>query len=760
VTDPRSSNGQRFLLRAAGGLLALACAGGAVLAKPSFEEPAGAGPVVYHARRALAEIVIDGHVDEPAWADALRLELDYEVSPGENVPPPVRTDLLVAYDDSNVYFAFKAYDPDPARIRARYSDRDKAWSDDWVGVVLDTFNDQRRAYELLCNPLGVQMDALNDDVLENYDDSWNAIWRSAGRITEQGYEVEMAVPFHQIRFQSSNGDAQTWGFDAIRSYPRGDRHHIGLFPRMRGNNSYLGQAVKLIGMEGASPGKNLELLPTLIASRTDAREELPDGAMEKGDTDPEVGATLRWGITNNVSLNGALNPDFSQVEADVLQLDINEQFALFFPETRPFFLEGADYFNTPLNLVHTRSVLDPSLAAKVTGKQGRHTYGLFTAQDDVTSMLFPGPEESSSDTFQLETTGTVGRYRYDFGKNSTVGATLTDRRGGGYSNQVASIDTRLRINEADRITASLSASRSRYAEEMIESAGVGGETLSDEALQVEYLHTKRGWWVLAEYGDLGDGFRADMGFLPQVGYERWAVSGARVWWGEEGDFHRRLAWGGSTGRRTRQGGELLGEYVESWVNLNGPRESFLSVDVTAQNQRYDGVDFEDQIWVHTWYEIQAAEDLNLVFHQDFGDWIDYTHARPAKRTLVQPALVYNLGRHLLLRYNHTYSALRVDGGRLFRVHAPEVRVVYQFNTRTFVRAVLQYTDIRRNAALYEDEVEPRAKDLFTQLLFTYKVNPQTALYVGYTDSRAGAEEYGLTPASRSLFVKLGYAWVR
>jgi len=745
---------------AVAGLVALACVGGAVLARPSYEPSEGAEPVIYHARRALSEIVIDGRIEEEAWAGALKLELDYEVQPGENIAPPVRTDLLVAYDERNVYFAFKAYDPEPDRIRARFSDRDKAWNDDWVGVVLDTFNDQRRAYELLSNPLGVQMDAINDDVLENYDDSWNAIWSSAGRITEQGYEVEMAVPFNQIRFQASNGDSQTWGFDAVRSYPRGDRHHIGLFPRDRGSNSYLGQAVKLVGMDGASPGKNMELMPTLTASRTDTRESLPDGEMESGDVDPEFGATLRWGVTPNVSLNGAYNPDFSQVEADVLQLDINQQFALFYPETRPFFLEGADYFNTPLDLVHTRTVLDPALAGKVTGKQGKHTYGLFTAQDESTSLLFPGPEGSSGETFDLETTDTVGRYRYDFGKNSTLGATVSDRRGGDYSNQVASIDTRLRINEANRITASVSTSSTRYSPEMIEGTDRPGEQFSDEAFLVEYLHTTRNWWTNVEYYDLGEGFRADLGFVPQVGFRDWDARGAKIWWGEEGDFHRRLAWGGGTGRRTRQDGELLEERVQTWVNLNGPRESYLSFNLTARNQRYDGIDFEDQVSTCTYFEIQAADDLLLVYHQDYGDWIDYAHARPATRKLIQPGFKYNLGRHLMLHYNHTYSSLDVEGGELFSVHAPEARVVYQFNTRAFVRAVLQYTDIRRNVELYESDVEPRTKDLFSQLLFTYKVNPQTAVYVGYSDAREGTEEYEMSTASRSLFVKLGYAWVR
>jgi hypothetical protein len=557
-----------------------------------------------------------------------------------------------------------------------------------------------------------------------------------------------------------NGEKQIWGFDANRSYPRSDRHHIGLFPRDRGNNSYLSQTVKIVGMEGASPGKNLEILPTLTAARTDPRDTLPDGGLERGGLRSDLGLTLRWGITPNLSLNGAVNPDFSQVEADVLKLDINEQFTLFFPETRPFFLEGADYFNTPLNLVHTRSVVDPSSALKVTGKQGRHTYGVFSARDEITTVIFPGAESSSSGSFDLETAPTVGRYRYDFGKNSTVGGTFTDRSGGGYSNRVASADATIRFTEEDRITVNLAASRTRYSEEMVADEGVAGDSFSDRALFLQYQHAVRNWWIELNHFDLGEEFRSDLGFRPQVDFREWWLGGAKIWWGEEGDYHRRMAWGGAAAIKRQQDGDPLQDKVETWFNMNGPRESYLSLNVTGRNQGFDGVEFDNQLFFHTWYEIQAIGDLHLSIHSDYGDWIDFTHTRPAHRTLIQPGLRYNLGRHLVLQYNHTYTTLDVDDGWLFRVHAPELRVVHQFNTRSFVRAILQYTDIERNTDLYTDVVEPRSKDLFGQLLFTYKVNPQTALYVGYTDNYVGAEDYGFTRAERSLFLKFGYAFVR
>ncbi len=763
----RDSGRLHTALRTLAAVAAVLFSIGALAAESTTGTPDADPPAVHYVGRATSEINVDGFLDDSAWTDALSLDLNYEVQPGENIEPPARTVCLITYDDRNMYFGFRAFDPDPSEIRARYADRDKAWNDDWVGVVLDTFNDQRRAYELFSNPLGVQNDAVNDDAGQRYDDSWNAIWHSAGRITEQGYEVEMAIPFNQVRFQSVDGEAQTWGFDAVRNYPRSDRHLIGLFPRDRGDNSYLGQADKLVGMAGVSPGRNLELIPTLTASRTDSRDSLPAGDLERGGVDSDLGLTVRWGITPNVSLNAAVNPDFSQVEADALILDINEQFTLFFPEARPFFLEGADYFNSLLRTVHTRTVADPAGALKLTGKQGRHTFGLFSAQDQITNMVFPGAEGSAGDTFDQETTSTVGRYRLDFGRNSAAGVTFTDRRGDGYSNTVANADTTLYFTEADRLTLNVAASKTEYSNDMIDFAnaelGSGyadAGRFGDHAVILEYLHSVRDWWLYASHQDLGEGFRTDLGFEPQVDYRDWRLASARVWWGEDGDFYRRLAWGAATGRRERQNDDLIQEYVETWMNLQGPRQSLLGITLMARNQGYNGVEFDDQLYLHAWFEIQAAPDLWVAFHSDVSDWIDYTHTRKAFFTLMQPQLRFNIGRHLFLQYNHTYTSLDVEDGRLYRVHAPELRVVHQFNARSFIRAILQYTDIERNTDLYEDAVDARTKDLFTQLLFTYKVNPQTAVYVGYTDGYAGTEEYGLTQEKRTVFVKLSYAWVR
>ncbi len=241
-------------------------------------EPAGRGSAPHPIPRVDARIDVDGVLDEAVWQQAWSTTLDYEVRPGENTPAPIRTEVLVMYDANRLYVGFRAYDPDLAAIRAHLSDRDQAWNDDWVGVVLDTFNDERRDYLFVVNPLGVQMDQIETE--STGQTPWDGIWKSAAAFTEWGWSVEIEIPFSTLRFQRSD-EPQIWGFDAIRGYPRNVSAQMGTFPRDRSNNCYLCQALKIEGFAGVSPGRNLEIVPTLtgVAHRPTRR---PPGRTDGG----------------------------------------------------------------------------------------------------------------------------------------------------------------------------------------------------------------------------------------------------------------------------------------------------------------------------------------------------------------------------------------------------------------------------------------------------------------------------------------------
>jgi hypothetical protein len=711
--------------------------------------------------RTTSEVVIDGFVDEVAWEGALRLTLEYEVRPGENIPPPVRTEVFITYDTKRVLVAFRAHDPEPEKIRARFHDRDKMWPDDWVGIVFDTFNDERRAYEFMSNPFGVQTDAINDDVQKRYDTSWDAIWQSAGRLTGSGYEVEMGIPFNQIRFQGTDGP-QIWGVDAFRSLPRSDRHHIGLFPRDRGANSYLAQTSKLSGFEGASPGRNLEVVPTLTVIGNERLPDFPDSEARESSTKAELGATVRWGLSPNVTLSAAVNPDFSQVEADAVQLRINEQFALFFPEARPFFLESADYFSTHLNLLYTRMVADPAAALKLTGKLDGHTFGVFSAVDQVTNVIVPGSQGSEQGSFDASNVATVGRYRYDSGLNSTIGAMVTDREGeDGYFNRVAAADTLIRFGESDSLSAQLAWSETRYSTEMVEEFDLGDLQASGHAFTAEYVHSVRDWFTFARYSDRGEGFRADLGFIPRVDFRQLRVGGGRLWWGDSGDFYNRMELGAAGHRSDEQNGDPLDREVELWVQYGGPLQSSVHLEISGRDQVFDGVAFDNLFLQRFRFDIRPSAQIRLELAGRFGDWIDFDNVRPATRREIEPELELNLGRHFSAFFEYTYSDLDVEGGRLFTAKVPQTKMVWQFNNRTFVRAIVQYTDIERNPELYDDpeEIDRIERDFFIQLLYSYTINPQTVFFLGYSETGFENQDYSMTSIDRTLFMKIGYAFV-
>lgn len=728
------------------------------------QEPAEKEPL--RVERAASKIVVDGTLGEAAWGSAAKMELLYETRPAENAPPPVRTEVLFTYDEDHLFVAFRSHDPDPSQIRAHLSDRDTAFSDDFVGIVLDPFNDERRAFEFFVNPLGVQMDLFNDDVGGNEDESWDAIWDAAGKIHAGGYDVEIAIPWSSLRFPRTEG-AQTWGFDALRFYPRNQRHRIASQPMDRNVSCYLCQISKITGFSGVTPGRNLEVIPTVTSNRTDRRE---DGALDRplgeGDVETELGVTAKWGVTPNLTLNAAINPDFSQVEADAGQLDVNNQFALFFPEKRPFFLEGADFFRTPYDVVFTRNVADPDWGVKLTGKEGKNGIGVFAARDERTDLVLPGSNSSQTATFPMETTDAVLRYRRDLGGSSSLGVLFTGREGDGYFNHLGGLDGLYRISPTNQLRAQYLRSRTEYPVGRADNDGDGEDdydlpagTLEDEALWLSFNHSSRDWIVNARYEDVGRDFRADMGFMPRVDYNFLLAGLRRIWYGER--WHR-LSLGGDWDRREDQSGQLLEEEFEIGFDAQGPRQSFLSFGGGRRERFFGGRTFDEAFW-YSYAEAELSGDLYASLEAYGGDEIDFVNTQAGDNLELGGAVRFNLGLHLRTRLSHNFQRLDVPGGRLFTANLTQLSTVYQWNVRTFVRAILQYTDVERTRELYTaldpEDVERQTERLFTQLLFSYKLNPQTVVFLGYSDESRSAERIDLTRASRTFFLKLGYAWL-
>jgi len=703
---------------------------------------------------------LDGVLDEEAWKHAVVLELPYEIDPGENLPASVRTECRLVTGPNHFYIAFHAYDPEPGQIRAHYMDRDAAWDDDWVFVTLDAFFDQRRGFQFLVNPLGVQMDSLLNEAGKGgaeVDITWDAIWESAGRIREDGYIVEIAIPYTSLRFPKK-GEEQMWGFQAMRHYPRKFAYFFRATPWNRNRDCMLCENVMLVGFAGASPGRNLELNPAITSRRTDEYDNFPEGVIQKGGTKAEIGLSARWGITPNVHLNFAVNPDFSQVEADIAQLDINTRFALFYPEKRPFFLEGADFFLTPINAVYSRTLADPSLGFKLTGKGGGHAFGVLMVRDDITNMLLPANQGSQLDFLEQRSTSSVIRYRRDMGTRSTLGVLFADRRGDDYFNSVLGVDGHLQLSAVDSVDFNLLYSRTSYPEDFAIENGQPPEAFDSTALQMEYIHLARNWHWWAGYGNLGKNFRADVGFIPRVDARMTTLGIRRVVWGKPDGWYRKLLFSVEGAYVDDQEGRLTDKSLTLNGEINGPLQSILKAVFTAKRELFNRA-FFDQEFFQVDLSIRPGGSLNLFLSGKTGDAVDYIGSRPARIRSFNPGIDYFFGRHIQLRVDHLLEQLAIRKERLYTANLTQVKIVYQFDVRTFLRAIFQYLDVRRNPLLYLSSVDPCTRSLFTQFLFSYKLNPQTLLFLGYSDNRLGWEGITLTRKDRTFFIKISYAWL-
>src|SRR4030095_12066318 len=334
--------------------------------------------------------VIDVKLDDEVWSTAAVFKDFYQVQPGDNLIPPNITEVRLGYDPRFLYIAFHCF-AEPDKVRANIAKRDNIWDDDYVGILFDTFNDQRRAYEFDFNPLGVQADGIWTEGMGE-DFSLDVVLESKGTVTSDGYTIEVAIPFKSLRYVA--GKDKLWGVHFWRRTKRLNNSLDMWIPLDRDKSSWLAQAGHITGLDGLATERTLELIPSLTVSQTARRVRtfgvfpntpaaLTDpGRLVNEPVEIDPGLTCKCTCTQTSTLDFTLNPDFAQVESDQLVVTANQRFPIFFPEKRPFFLEGSDIFTTQSSAVHTRAIIDPDFAAKLTGKTGRNSFGLLLASDN------------------------------------------------------------------------------------------------------------------------------------------------------------------------------------------------------------------------------------------------------------------------------------------------------------------------------------------------------------------------------------------
>lgn len=340
---------------------------------------------------AAGPIEVDGILDEGAWATAARAVNFSEVFPEDQTQPPVELTGLITYTEDVLYVGIIVKD-DPTKVRANLTDRDGIWQDDYAGVLLDPNRDGQALYFLAANPLGIQADTRIS--ANNEDDGFDILFYSGGRITDTGYQIELAIPFKSLRFP--NRDVQTWGTTFWITHPRESRSQYSWAAISRDNPCWSCQLGTIEGMQGIRTGRNLEILPALTGAGSGALRDAvaPHSGFVNERMHLEPSLNLKYGITSELTADVTVNPDFSQIESDEAKIDVNSTFALFFPERRPFFQEGAGLFDTEIQTVYTRSINDPVSAAKLTGRFGNTDVAYIGARDNTSPLMLPFEESS------------------------------------------------------------------------------------------------------------------------------------------------------------------------------------------------------------------------------------------------------------------------------------------------------------------------------------------------------------------------------
>src|SRR5438876_4153632 len=469
-----------------------------------------------------ADAVIDGDLADSVWAHAALLTGFSQYAPNDGVPAADSTQVLVWYSGNAIYFGIRAYELH-GRPTATLADRDQIFGDDNIQILLGTFHDGKKALMFAVNPLGVQGDGalieganisasgfIGGGVIgrEQPDLSPDYVFQSRGRVTDWGYEVEVRIPFKSLRYQPKQ--PQDWSLNIVRQVK-----HSGFedtwFPAHRANATFIGQSGNLIGLSGMHRGLVVDINPE-ATGKTAGAPTASGYSYDMGN--PQIGGNVRWGVSDNLNLNGTIKPDFSQVESDAGQLAFDPRQALFFPEKRPFFLEGSELFQVPLGLIYTLRTVQPVAAVKLTGNASGTDIGFLSAVD----QKFASASGADNPIFNIL------RLQHSLGHGSRVGVLYTDRIDGGNYNRVAEVDSRLVFNDIYGLNLQVAGSRTRS----------GGVTTTAPLWLAQFTMQHRVWGLRSVFAGISDDFRSASGFIGRAGIVHSYVDPSYTTYGKPG----------------------------------------------------------------------------------------------------------------------------------------------------------------------------------------------------------------------------------
>lgn len=721
------------------------------------EAPPAAGPGPLQLHRAEGAIAVDGVLDDAGWKNAATIDTFYETSPGDNTPAKIGTKAFITYDDRYFYIGIHCDDPHPEQIRAPYVDRDAViGTDDNIAVFLDTRNDKRTAVELRVNPRGIQGDGIFNDSNFNEDFSPDFFYDTAAKIDSTGWNAEYRIPFSSLRY--NDADSQTWNILIWRNYPREFRYAFQSAPVPRQSNCYMCHMHPLIGLTGLPRAGHMVAAPYVTAQTTEVPKSAPGSALERQPLHSNAGIDVKWTPTATNAIDLTLNPDFSQVEADVAQITVNQRFAVFYPEKRPFFLEGFDLFDTPLQVAYTRNITSPRFGARSTGRFGNNAYTLLITEDKGGGLtILPGPLGNDFAPNDFKSTDTIGRIRHDLGQ-SFIGAVLTDReiRGGGY-NRVFGPDFQWRPNESDAVTGEVLLSQNQNPDLRGVDPQWDGRRSTSHAVLAGWNHQTRKYDWFLEGKEVGEAFRADLGFVPQVGI-READGGFGWHFYPEHNALRSIRPSVFVDEQQDLDGNTIFRRAQLSVNAQGVKNLQAQIAVRIKDQSRVGDQLLDESYLQWFVQFDPFRRFpRISFNGRTGDSIDFNNARVGKGSSLSLAATVRPVDRLTIEPGVRREWLDVRGGRLFTASVERLKATYSFSANSLLRVIGQYVKTDRDPALYSYRTSPHGGSFLGSLLYSYKLNWQTVLFLGYGDDRLITLANDLVKLDRSLFFKVSYA---
>ena len=672
---------------------------------------------------------IDGTLDDQVWQQAARISRFVQQNPVEGAPPSEETDVYIAYDDNHLYFGMHAHYTDPSTMRANRADRDEGTrGEDYISLYFDPFLDQQRAYVFSLNGYGVQTDSLltaggfsgmssrsgrssSMGGMSTFagvytgDRSWDALFDSAGTLVADGWTTEMAIPFKSLRYPAAGDNPHRWGFQIVRRIRSNDETAVWS-PMSRDVSGVLTQMGLLEGMSGLSTSRNLEFLPTMTAVQVGSLD------MASGDfpetAQPEGGLNLKYGLTSNLTLDFTYNPDFSQIESDQPQIEVNQRFPLFFSELRPFFLEGQEIFRFtgPVNFVHTRTIVDPRYGGKVTGKVGNTTVGLLFSNDEA-----PGNVDDRTDPGYGQTANVlIGRLRYDLYAESHLGLIITDRQFlNGYS-RLGGADGNFRLTDTTSFGFRAVTTQNRNRDLLGTTGSMFDVDLRSQGRNLTYAI--QGYSIAPE-------FNTEVGFVRRRDIRAGMGNLGYRWWPE----NWLINWGPTVSYTKNWSFEdiLQDEMTSAGVNFSFARSMRLNLGVNRDMERYGGLNF-DKTNYRFGGSIYTFQTLSFSGYFTYGDQLRYdanpflgTGMTGSIRSTVRP--FSRLQSELSIRTSNLIDP--ISSSEIFDVKIYRTQSTYQFTDRLLLRNITEYNTFSRK--------------LGANVLFTYRVNSGTVFFVGYDD---------------------------